>query len=136
MLMKGQWFLISAVVVSGVFLALSLFFKDYFIVDTSSPAKINNDFYFYNINRQLDSIVDKTITNDPPTCINLTTSLDEFKALTERTLAPRGLFLFLNYEILDCDVNNVVAFDVLVASQDKIIYNVSTLSPNEIIGIG
>lgn len=133
--MKGQWFLISAVIASSAFLALSLFFKDYFVLDTSSPAKINNDLYLYSISGQLDNIVSTSITNDPPRCINLTTGIDEFKTLTERTLAPKGLFVFLNYTVLDCTTNNIVAFDILVASHDEVIYNFTTLrNSSQVIG--
>ena len=42
---KGQWFFISAVIASGIFLSISVIFKDYFAVD-SSAALSDEDFYF------------------------------------------------------------------------------------------
>lgn len=132
---KGQWFLISAVIASGAFLALSFFFKDYFVLEASFPARNSHDAYLYSLAQQLDNIVGTAVTNDPPRCINLTTRLDELKVLAERALAPKGLFVFLNYTVLDCAASNIVAFDLLVASHDEVIYNFTTLKNySQVIG--
>lgn len=132
--MKGQWFIISAVIASSVFLTLSLFLKDYFVTDTSSQAGISNDFYLHNIQEQLDRLVATAITDDPPTCINLTTNLNEFRAVAERVLAARGLFLNLNYTIADCSAANDVKFNIIIASQEAVVYNFTTHKVSDIIG--
>ncbi len=131
--MKGQWFIISAVVASSVFLGISLLLKDYFVVDSSAAVTVNNDHYFYNINRELDNIVANTHTS-PGNCINLTTSLDGFRTLTQQEMAARGVLLSLEYTIVQCGPNQV-NFDILMASNDEVIYNFTTRkNASEIIG--
>lgn len=131
--MKAQWFIISAVVASSVFLGISTLLKGYFVIDSSTAATINNDHYFRNIDRELDGIVAMTPTS-PGNCVNLTTNLEEFKTLTQQELASRGLLLSLEYTIIQCSPNQV-GFDLLVASNSQILYNFTTRkSASEIIG--
>lgn len=131
--MKGQWFIISAVVASSVFLGISLLLKDYFVTDSSVPATANNDHYFSNINREFDQIISSTPTS-PGNCLNLTTRLDEFKALTGHEMAARGVLLSLQYTIQQCSPNQVKA-DILLASNNQVIYNFTTLkNVSQIIG--
>lgn len=131
---KGQWFLISAVIASSAFLGISLLVKDYFAVDTSSAAKINNGFYFQSISQQLDNILKNTVVNDSPVCINLTTNLDEFRAVAEKAMAAKGLFFDMNYTIKNCS-SKKVNFNFLLASQSETLYNFSTAkSASEVIG--
>lgn len=132
--MKGQWFIISAVIASSTFLGISFLLKDYFVVDASSPAQVNNDFYFYSASEQLNNIIKNTVTDDPPACINLTTNLNELKTIAEHELARRGLFMFMTYTIRDCSTTNIVDINLLVASQNEIIYNLSTTKASNIIG--
>ena len=133
--MKGQWFIISAVVVSSVFLGISLVLKDYFVVDSSSPAKTADIFYFKSINVQLDNIIKNTVTDDHPTCINLSTNLNELNATAVNVLASKSIFYYLKYNIKSCDTTNDVDVDLLVASQNGMIYNFTTLSsPSQILG--
>lgn len=134
--LKGQWFLISAVVASGVFFALSLLMQDYFTTDSSFFAGQNNEHYFYNVAQQFDNIVSTTKTN--VACTNLTTKLDELKTTTERELADHGLFVFFEYRIRNnpCSIaGNNVTLDFLVANQNYILYNLTSYtSPAQIIG--
>ncbi|MCX6819126.1 MAG: hypothetical protein NT129_03970, partial [Candidatus Aenigmarchaeota archaeon] len=46
---KGQWFLISTVMVSAAFLAISFLFEEYFAVDNSAMARIADNYYFDDI---------------------------------------------------------------------------------------
>ena len=131
--MKGQWFIISAVVASSVFLGISMLLKDYFVVDSSVSAAMNNDYYFYNINNELSNIVANTPTS-PSDCLNMTTRLDEFKVLSQQEMAARGILLNLQYVVVQCSPNRV-NFNILVASNSEVIYNFSTRkSASEIIG--
>ena len=131
--MKGQWFIISAVVASSVFLGISMLLKDYFVVDSSVSATMNNDHYFYSISNELGNIVANTPTS-PGDCLNLTTRLDEFRALSQQEMAARGILLSLEYSVVQCSPNRV-NFDVLMASNNEVIYNFSTRkSASEIIG--
>lgn len=132
--MKGQWFIISAVVVSSVFLGISLVLKDYFVVDSSTPVRTSDAFYFQSIEEQIDSIIKNTVTDDHPACINLSTNLNELNATASNVLASKGIFFYLKYNIKSCDATNDVDVDFLVASQNGIIYNFTTLSsPSQIL---
>ena len=131
---KGQWFIISAVIASGIFLGISMMLKDYSSVDTSAPTRMNGDFYFYNIRDQINAIVSTAVTDDSPTCINLTSRLDEFRTTAERALAAKGLLFYMDYTIATCDATNDVKFNYIIASQDQMIYNFSTGSAKDIIG--
>ncbi len=92
--MKGQWFIISAVVASGVFLAMSVLFRDYFLVDSSTVASINEDFYFKNVEQQLALLasMDDGCANPSQYEQNYL----EFKEFAERKIARLGYFLFIN----------------------------------------
>jgi hypothetical protein len=131
---KGQWFIISAVIASGVFLGLSMLLKDYFIIDSSSYAMVNNDYYFYNTLDQFRNVVSDTPTY--VSCINLTTNLDEFRAFTQKELAAKGLFVFMNYTVTPpCNNPNTVKLDLLIASENGLLYNFSSyVSPKQVIG--
>ncbi len=132
---KGQWFIISAVVVSSVFFAISLLMKDYFLIDSSYFAGLNNDHYFYDVVQQFDKIVATTPSN--VSCTNLTTRLNELKAVTEHELASRGLLAVLDYRIMNspCATVNTVRLDFLVARESEILYNLTSYSsPSQIIG--
>ncbi len=130
---KGQWFIISAVVASSIFFSISVLLKDYFIVDSSDEAGINNDYYFSDIVEQFNYIVATTQTN--MSCSNLTSRLDELKAASERLLAPKGMFVYMKYTLPPvCGEINNVRLDLIVASEKEIIYNVSSVYPAGIIG--
>ncbi|MBS3051314.1 MAG: hypothetical protein J4400_04140 [Candidatus Aenigmarchaeota archaeon] len=136
--MRGQWFIISAVVASSIFLGMSLLLRDYFVVDSADTARVNNAFYFNSMEEQLDSILRETVTSQS-NCVNLTTSLDELKWLAEKELASKGVFAKIEYNVAQCNVNppaeSVVKFDFIVASHDQIIYNFTTRKyPSELIG--
>jgi hypothetical protein len=54
---KGQWFILSAVIASAAFLSISLMYRGYFSIDTSSLAKVNEDFFFLNALEELNKTV-------------------------------------------------------------------------------
>ena len=131
--MKGQWFIISAVIASSIFLGMSLLLKDYFVIDSAATSRTNNDFYFNSIEEQLNNIVRNTVTN-VSNCINLTTNLEEFRTIAEKDLAAKAMFAKIEYKIIQCNPN-IVKFDFIVASHDEIIYNFTTReNVSELIG--
>jgi|SRR3989344_2174650 len=132
--MKGQWFIISAVVASSIFFGISVMMKDYFVVDSSDQASINSDYHFYSIVNQFDKIVATTVTDI--SCVNLTTNLNEFKTVVERSLAAKGYFSLLQYGVTPpCGSVNAVSLDLIIADGRQTIYNFSTYtSPSQIIG--
>lgn len=137
--MRGQWFIISAVVASSIFLGMSFLLKDYFAVNSAETARVNNAFYFNSIQEQLDNVVRNTVTHT--NCMNLTTNLAELKWLAEKELAARGIFARVEYNpsMIVCNTNppteSAVKFDFIVASHDQIIYNFTTRQyPGDFIG--
>ena len=50
---KGQWFLISAVIASSVFLVISVAMRNYHALDTSAASRRNEDFYFMQVEQGL-----------------------------------------------------------------------------------
>jgi len=82
--MKGQWFLISAVIMSSIFLTISIFLKGYYHVDTSKVALTDEDYYFRNIVEELN----KTLKNSY--------NVDEFIFFVEQKMAERGYLLKIN----------------------------------------
>ena len=84
---KGQWFLVSAVVISGVFLFISVLFKDYMVVDQSVVASMNEDFYFRNIK---DGLEELAVTYAGSTCATFETKLDEFIVLSKEKMSEKN----------------------------------------------
>ncbi len=125
---KGQWYLVSAVMVSGAFLVISALFKNYYIVDTSQIAMMNEDYYFWD----LRSAFEKTIEDagfDQPGCTNLNRRLDEFMVFSQKSMAEKGYYLFMNKSI-DC-ANEKVEYGMLIASGKSMLYY--NVKPEEVI---
>ncbi len=134
--MKGQWFIISAVVATSVFLSISMLLQNYFIVDSSSQARVNADYYFYNFLDQFNEA--RKVTTDG-NCTNLTTNLESLKNMVQNTLASKGLFMYFEYQIVppDCSGDEDVNMDLVIATREQIIYNFTNYNTtDEIIGAG
>ncbi|MBI5060933.1 MAG: hypothetical protein HZB67_01320 [Candidatus Aenigmarchaeota archaeon] len=104
---KGQWFLISAILISSSLLSISIVFKDYFVVDSSDIARMNENAILYDVENQLRKITDGGY--DQPDCIVLKGKIDEFKSFSESSFAERGYLLKINYAV-DCQ-NKAVFFE-------------------------
>ena len=110
--LKGQWFLISAVIASGAFLAISILFNNYFIVDTSTPALIDGDYYFNSVKNGIN----KTIAFSA--CVNLTRNLDNFVQFNKRELAEVGYFLEIKYTQGVCSASSKgINYAILLTSE-------------------
>ena len=113
---KGQWFLVSAVIASGAFLAISLLFNNYFVVDTSEPALIEEDYYFSGVK----SGINRTIWFSNCTVIEGITNMDRnlrnFVQFSKDELAEVGYFLHAEYTINDCAAKRV-NYGILLASE-------------------
>lgn len=93
---KGQWFFISAVIASGIFLSISVIFKDYFAVD-SSAALSDEDFYFSSIK---DGLI--TAIKSDPDCTG--ENLKEFVQFATDKMARISYMLNVTQRgSLDCD---------------------------------
>ncbi len=89
---KGQWMLISAVIVVGTFLSISLVFRDFFVVDASVTARGNGGFYLNNLEGQFENVVDKS------PCANLQKNVDDFIAFSKMKLWEQGYFVYIEYQ--------------------------------------
>lgn len=117
--MKGQWFLISAVIVSGIFVVISFLLRDYFGV----PATLTNEEHIYFDNVKNGSI--RTIHLDcakqvPPllTLLNRE-NLTEYIHFAGQRLAALGYLL------------NITPKSTLVCSQDMDNFHVIMLKSDK-----
>ncbi len=123
--MKGQWFIISAVIASGTFLAISLFFNSYYLIDTSETALIDGSYHFDNVKNGLERTIDLS------DCTNMDRNMKTFVHFSKQELAKTGYFLHVEYEINNCNTRNV-DYGVLLAS-DKYVRCYNIANPQAIV---
>lgn len=99
--MKGQWFLISAVVATAVFVSIAGLLRDYFAADFVPVAIINEDFYFENIKEGLNATVIMSSAN-PPACAELEKNLTEYIYFTSKNMAKLGFLEEVSFTRLSC----------------------------------
>ncbi len=95
---KGQWFLISAVVISGALLTISVLFRDYFIADASKVALIDEDFYFNDIKSGMKDI----LANHCPSNDEGARNLKEFLEFSRQKMQEKGYILEVVWSDTDC----------------------------------
>ncbi len=130
--MKGQWFLISAVMAASAFLLISALFKAYFVVDSSNVARTDEDFYFTNVWQQIGN----SAVQNPGNCQQLDASLREFKAFADTEVSRMGYLFFLNYTYT-CPPASVSP-GLMVASDRMIVcrnVNTDDILPNNVVGL-
>lgn len=120
---KGQWFIISAVMISGVFLAISSMMRISFGVDASDVGRRNEYFYFSNILEQQGNVEAKCAMGG-----DFTRDMAEFERFSRMFAESRGYFFFMNYTIDGCDARSL---GLMVASEDGVFYQ--NVDPNELI---
>ncbi len=109
---KGQWFIISAVIASGVFLSISVLFRSFFSIDASDVAMLDQDVL-------LSSMKDgwlKAIEESEPECRQLQRNLDEFKHFNMDKMSEKGYIADIKYGIRDCNEKAVDTHLLLVSS--------------------
>ena len=113
---KGQWFIISAIIVSSSLLTISVLFKSFSSVDTSKSFQIEEDYLAQSIENAFNSTI---ISNgyDQPNCVNLNRELNEFVIFSRRKLAESGYLLDIKYDV-NC-LNRKTDFNIFIAS-DKL----------------
>ena len=93
---KGQWFLISAVIISGAFLTISVMLKDYMVLDQSAVIKMDEDFYFNEIKEKLYSVIDYE------DCDKTEKNINEYIVFAKEKMAEKGYYLHLEVDF-DCE---------------------------------
>ena len=121
---KGQWFIISAVMISGVFLAISSMMRISFDVDASDVGRRNEYFYFNNMLEQQASIEAKCTPGEG----DFARDMKEFEHFSRLFAESRGYFFFMNYTIDGCDARSL---GLMIASEKGMFYQ--NVDPNELI---
>ncbi len=114
---KGQWFLISAILISSSLLSISLIYKNYFSIDSSDVARMGESDIVSDIENQLSKIVSGGY--DPPNCAALGANLQNFKDFSESKLAERGYMLDISYSV-DCPAKKATFAIKLVSERMSI----------------
>ncbi len=113
---KGQWFLVSAVIASGAFLAISILFNNYFVVDTSDPALIDENYYFNLVKSGMDKTVQFSNCSVTGGMTNMDRNIRAFVDFSKQEMAETGYFLHVEYSIVDCS-SKKVNYGILLASE-------------------
>jgi len=109
---KGQWFIISAVVISGALLAISFVFRGYFAADTSTVQLNDQSYYFYAINEGYSN-VDTSNTD----CATKQKGMEELHYFETQEMMNKGIALAMIYDV-DCTANKVNKKLLLLQSDD------------------
>lgn len=117
---KGQWFLVSAVIATGAFLAFSVLFKDYFAVDVSRAVMVDEDYYFRSVKDGLQ----KTAAVSCPDNRAFRRNAAAFAEFTKERLAEKGYLLTIiahgnDINSIACALNFHENFPLLLLQSDK-----------------
>jgi len=121
---KGQWFIISAVVMSGVFLVISSMLKVSFNIDASEVGRRDEGFYFNNILEQAGNLEARCLSGEGI----IERDMVEFEAFSRRAMESKGYFFFMNYTINGCAIESM---GLMIASDKGVFYQ--NVDPNEIV---
>lgn len=108
---KGQWFLISAIMATGVFLVISGLFKTYLAQDSSPGVRANEDYFFDNIKGQFNEVKKSS-------CADIDKNLRDFRSFVTREMASHGYLFYMNYSSTGCSISNPSMF---IASERYVI---------------
>lgn len=107
---KAQFFILTTVVIVGVFYTLSKYINPYAFIDTSKAASGSETFFFDNVKEKAI----KTVQISNPDEGNITANLEEYKQFVEKMASDKGYSLIFDY-----DVNwpNYVDFHMVLTSE-------------------
>ena len=86
---KGQWFLISAVIVTGIFLVISMLFTNYLKVDVTEVPLKNVDYNFNDIKYNLYKI--DGFYGDA--CTNLQIAVNYYTSFATNEMSKKGYLM-------------------------------------------
>ena len=96
---KAQFFILTAVMIVGVFLTLSKYVNQYSFIDTSTAAEGAEIFMFQNIVEKANKTVQ--ISNQA----TITNNLSKYKNFAQKVSSDRGYILSFDYTIVGDKVN-------------------------------
>ena len=106
---KAQFFILTTVVIVGVFYTLSKYINPYAFIDTSRAAPGGETFFFDNVKEKAIKTVKISLPDDG----NLTANLIEYKIFVEKMASDKGYNLNFNYNISLTKVD----FDMILMSE-------------------
>ena len=104
---KAQFFILTTVVIVGVFYTLSKYINPYAFIDTSKPASGSETFFFDNIKEKAIKTVEISSADD------LEDNLGNYTQFIKKMASDKGYSLNFDYEILTTTVN----FQILLTSE-------------------
>jgi len=107
---KAQFFILTTVVIVGVFYTLSQYINPYAFIDTSKAASGSEAFFFDNVKEKAI----KTVQISNPDEGNLTANLEEYKQFVEKMASDKGYSLIFDYDV---DWPNDVDFHMVLTSE-------------------
>jgi len=108
---KAQFFILTSVVIIGVFFSLSKYVNQYSFIDTSTAAEGAEIFMFENIKEKaVKTIQISNVTNFKPRLL-------EYKISVENMVADRGYTLVFDY----VNVSDIVYFNMTLVSEKYIL---------------
>ena len=96
---KAQFFILTTVVIVGVFYTLSKYINPYAFIDTSQAASGSETFFFDNVKEKAIKTV--RISNET----QLESNLNQYKNFVEKMASDKGYSLSFDYEILATTVD-------------------------------
>lgn len=106
---KAQFFILTTVVIVGVFYTLSKYINPYAFVSTSEPIIGGEESFFDNVKDKAIKTVNISSRDD----INLKTNLETYKKFVINMSSEKGYDLTFNYTVR----TNDVTFDMVLLSQ-------------------
>jgi len=104
---KGQFFIVAAVGIVIILLAMSRIMAPYTIQDLSKPITGEEAYFFNNVNEKLMKTIEMSVESCPPP-IELEHNLAEYVNFTKKIAAEKGFKLRIDYEITDCSVYGII----------------------------
>jgi len=96
---KGQFFIVTVVGLTLIFLMMSKIFSPYNIIDTSEVLTVEEPYFFNNIKEGLIKTVEISDCNE------LQQNLKTFKDFATSLAGEKGYKLRIYYNVTNCSVN-------------------------------
>jgi len=107
---KAQFFILTTVVIVGVFYTLSKYINPYAFIDTSRAASGSETFFFDNVKEKAIKTVE--ISNET----ELESNLNQYKNFVEEMASEKGYNLNFKYNIISTGPS-IVDFNMILISE-------------------
>lgn len=117
---KAQFFILTTVVIVGVFYTLSKYINPYAFIDTSRAASGSETFFFNNVKEKAIKTVNISSPGD------LESNLAQYKNFVENMASEKGYRLTFNYTV---GADNVGVYMILLSERMTLKSNFSIPIP-------